>query len=77
MMINCRQIAGLLHDYLTGELSPERASELDAHLVGCVDCYRYLDEYRKVIELGQHLPPEPMPDELVRRMRRLIQHGLS
>ncbi len=72
MMATCRQIAELLHEYVTGELPPERARELESHLVGCADCYRYLDSYRKVIELGQKLPPEPMPDELVRRLRSMV-----
>ncbi len=72
MMASCRQIAELLHEYLIGELPAERADELEKHLVGCVDCYRYLDAYRKVIALGQNLPPEPMPDELVRRLRSML-----
>lgn len=73
MMTSCRQLAALLHEYLTGKLPPGFARELEAHLVGCVDCYRYLDQYRKVIALGQQLPPEPMPDELVRRLRSLTE----
>ena len=72
MMLTCRQIAELLYEYLTGEMPAERARELEMHLTGCVDCYRYLDQYRKVIALGQKLPPEPMPDELVRRLRSMV-----
>ncbi|MBI3468680.1 MAG: zf-HC2 domain-containing protein [Planctomycetes bacterium] len=72
MMLTCRQIAELLYEYLAGEMPAERAHELEMHLTGCVDCYRYLDQYRKVIALGQKLPPEPMPDELVRRLRSMV-----
>ncbi|MCI0462285.1 MAG: zf-HC2 domain-containing protein [Gemmataceae bacterium] len=72
MMASCCPIAELLYAYLTGELPTEHARELEEHLVGCQDCYRYLDSYRKVIALGQNLPPEPMPDELVRRLRELV-----
>ncbi len=75
MMATCRQIAELLYEYLTGALPAERTRELQGHLTGCVDCYRYLDSYRKVIALGEKLPPEPMPDELVRRLRQMCRPG--
>lgn len=60
-------------EYLAGEMPGERARELEGHLLGCTDCYRYLDQYRTVIALGQKLPPEPMPDELVRRLRSMVR----
>jgi anti-sigma factor RsiW len=71
-MLTCRQIAELLYEYVTDQLPAERARELESHVVGCVDCYRYLDSYRKVIALGQNLPPEPMPEELARRLRSML-----
>ncbi len=72
MMPTCRQIAEMLHDYLVGDLPPEQARILEMHLVGCVDCFRYLDAYRRVISLGERLPPVPMPEELVRRLRTWV-----
>lgn len=72
-MDTCRRLAQLLDDYLTGRLPTRQMRELEAHLAGCADCYRFVDSYRKVIRLGGTLPREPMPAELVLELRALMR----
>lgn len=36
--MNCTVWSEKLHDYVDGELAPEDASALEAHLAGCADC---------------------------------------
>jgi len=77
MTETCREIAELLDDYVTGELSPESSAELERHLDGCASCLAYVESYRKVVALGRELPDEPMPGELVRRLRSLLDTDRS
>ncbi len=73
MTVTCREISEVLYDYTADVLSKDSKKEFERHLEGCVNCWRYVDSYRKVIALGGGLPDEPMPDELVRRLRSMIQ----
>lgn len=73
MTDTCRAIAELLYDYVTEELSPDASAELERHLEGCPSCWQYVESYRQVAAMGRNLPDEPMPDELVRRLRSLLE----
>jgi len=73
MTDTCRDIAELLYDYVTEDLSPDASAELEHHLEGCASCWRYVDSYRQIVALGRELPDEPMPGELVRRLRSLLE----
>jgi hypothetical protein len=50
-----------LSDYLDGELAPREAKEVEAHLDGCPECSRVLDELRAVVAAAGELPDVP-PD---------------
>ena len=53
-----------LSDYLDGELDPRERAAVDAHLAGCADCRRVLDELRTVVEHATKLPVTPPATEL-------------
>ncbi len=58
----------LLQDYLDGEVVPEQARAIEAHLAECADCAREVASYRVVFDRLGSLPLfEPSP-QLVERI---------
>jgi anti-sigma factor RsiW len=52
-----------LSDYLDGELSDQEQRAVAAHVAGCVECSRTLDELRAIVERARTLmPAEPSAD---------------
>jgi anti-sigma factor RsiW len=67
----CEEVLGFLHEYLAGEMAPDRRVDFERHLAGCDSCRAYLSNYRETIllaraaERAERLTGE-MPPELVR-----------
>lgn len=51
--MTCRDLTEFLDDYVAGALDPETRGAFDAHLGECADCVKYLNSYRRTIELGK------------------------
>jgi len=80
--MTCQELADFLDDYVVGALDAERRDAFDAHLGECADCVKYLDSYRRTIELGKRamgdvdspgtleIPPELMKAILAARKRK-------
>jgi hypothetical protein len=74
-MMSCRELAELLHEFLTDELLPEHRQGLEDHLGICPPCYNLLETYRLTISLVRQLPPEGLPCDCEQRLRQaLAQH---
>lgn len=58
----------LLQDYLDGEVVPEQARAIEAHLAACADCARELASYRLVFERLDQLPLWDPSPQLVERV---------
>jgi len=70
--VTCRDVAGFISDYLSGELSPEVRTRFDDHLARCANCRRYLRSYEETVTLGRHAfdeagaePALDVPEDLV------------
>ena len=70
--MTCRELANLLIDYVSGELSPEHRDLLDHHLSKCPPCVAYVKTYTLTIKLTRQLPNEPLPPQLVERLRVML-----
>ena len=70
--MTCLECSDFLMAYLDGELDPAQKAEFERHLAKCPPCVRYLDTYRKTIEMSRaahregedHTPC--LPPELVK-----------
>ena len=60
--MTCRVFADFMGDYLAGELPAEVLAAFEAHISVCVNCVRYLEQYRDSIALGQAAFPD---DEVI------------
>jgi anti-sigma factor RsiW len=71
-MMTCRELATLLIDYVSGELSEDHRKRLDAHLSLCPPCVTYVETYHLTIKLTRQLPDAPLPPQLVNKLKMLL-----
>lgn len=65
--VPCREVIGLLTDYLEGALEPDTAAALDRHFARCGGCTAALEQFRLTIELSGALSEddvEALPDDV-------------
>jgi anti-sigma factor RsiW len=72
-MITCRELAELLIDFVSGELPPEHRAHIERHLKGCPPCVAYVETYQITIQLTRRLPCAPLPPELEKRLRAVLE----
>ncbi|MCC6469180.1 MAG: anti-sigma factor [Alphaproteobacteria bacterium] len=48
--MECREVAGLADAFIDGELEAPRRAAVAAHLLGCMDCRRLVEETREMVE---------------------------
>jgi anti-sigma factor RsiW len=75
--VSCRELIGIVDDYLDGALPPDVVHALEAHLATCEPCRAYLATYRRTRELGARVARVEMPDEMTRRLRALLAAQLG
>lgn len=51
--MTCREFSDFMGDYLAGELPDGPRRVFEEHLRECGDCARYLESYRRTVELGR------------------------
>lgn len=67
--MNCRELVELLIDFVSGDLAPEHCERIEQHLRRCPPCLAYVESYRLTIKLCKKLPPEPVPPQLMERLK--------
>jgi hypothetical protein len=67
--MNCRELAELLIDYVSGELPAEQCDHIKNHLGECPPCVIFLETYQITIQWTRQLPPAPLPPELIERLK--------
>jgi anti-sigma factor RsiW len=72
-MMNCRELAELLIDFVSGDLPEEQRARIEQHLGRCPPCVTYLETYRLTIRLTRRLPCSPLPPELEHRLRMVVR----
>ena len=53
------EVTDRLSEYLDGEIEPGERAAVEAHLRGCRECARVLEELRQVVDRAQGLVPAP------------------
>jgi anti-sigma factor RsiW len=75
--LTCRDLIGLLLDYLESALPPDVAAEFERHLQDCAPCRAYLQTYRRAQRLTGEVTRAEMPPELRDRLRQLLVDRLG
>jgi anti-sigma factor RsiW len=70
--MTCRAFADFLDAYLSGELPRDVLASFEHHLELCVNCVKYLEQYRLSIALGRRalepsteVLPTDVPEDLI------------
>ena len=74
--MNCKELVHHLHEYLDGELPPDRAARFDQHLSSCAACQRFLQSYRKTIQLFKKTWDIDLPHESGQKLWRSLERKL-
>jgi anti-sigma factor RsiW len=77
MWIPCRDIIGLLTEYMEGALPPDTAAALEAHLTLCPPCVEFLDSLKKTAAAVADLREEDIPAECQERLRAFLAKELA
>lgn len=75
--LTCKDLIGLLLDYLEAALTPEHVAAFEAHLAICPPCVAYLNTYRRTRELTRAAEHAEMPEEMKAQLRQLLLRQLS
>ncbi|TML65408.1 MAG: hypothetical protein E6G14_16435 [Actinobacteria bacterium] len=71
--MTCHEARELFSGAIDDALEAQEQAALDAHLVGCADCRRELDRFRRTVAFVQALPPERAPIGFVDRVVAAVQ----
>ena len=71
-MQTCKEVIDLLTEYMEGDLPPDQARELGAHLALCPLCVEFLDSLRKTSAAARNLRVEEVPEECHRRLHAFL-----
>ena len=69
----CRDIVGLLADYLDGSLDSPTARRLQAHLEGCPPCVAFVNTYKGTVRAAGQLKETDIPPELKDRLLSFLR----
>jgi len=69
----CKEIFGILSQYLDMELPPASCQELESHLEGCRPCIEFLESLRKSISLCREYSPSELPMPLSEEARHELK----
>ena len=75
--LTCREVVGLLADYLESALGQESLRELEEHLDECEPCRAYLNTYQRTKALTAETERVAMPEEMKDRLRQFLLRALS
>ncbi|MGB7293283.1 MAG: zf-HC2 domain-containing protein [Thermodesulfobacteriota bacterium] len=76
--LDCKKATALIQDYITGELEPDIASELEKHLSICPDCVAFLNTYKKTTDLVNSFynkRPQTLKEGLKKSLRAKFNKG--
>ncbi|WP_433259123.1 anti-sigma factor family protein [Streptosporangium sp. CA-135522] len=65
---DCREVVGLVTDYLDGALSAGRRRRVESHLAGCAGCSVRLEQIRVTVEVLGCLGTGDIPERVLRRL---------
>jgi anti-sigma factor RsiW len=72
MKRRCRDVVGLLADFVEHQLPPEVHEALEGHLARCPRCVSQLRTYQSTVSLLRSVKEEDLPEELRWTLRAFL-----
>ena len=76
-MDTCKDVIGLLTEYMEGVLPGEQASALEAHLELCPACMEFLATLKTTRAAVRNIRCEDLPADCHRQLRAFLGKGLK
>ena len=76
-MLTCKDLIGLLLDYVEGTLGADVVEQFERHLQACAPCRAYLNTYQRTRELTGEVTRVEMPAEMKALLRELLLRQLA
>ncbi len=76
-MHTCKDVIELLTEYMEGDLSPDRARALEAHLELCSACKGFLATLGTTRSAVRDLRCQDLPEDCHRQLRSFLDEGLK
>jgi anti-sigma factor (TIGR02949 family) len=76
-MHTCRDAIDVLRAYLDGELDPNEAAQLEAHLNACSPCVEFLETYKKTPGLCRKALQAKMPAGLADSLNAFLRKATN
>jgi anti-sigma factor RsiW len=73
----CRELVGVVTDYLESALSERDRMRFERHLETCTGCRSYLEQMRTTIRLAGRLTPESLSPLMRDRLLRVLRDWKS
>ena len=74
---SCRDLVGLLADFVEHHLPPAVSEELEKHLARCPRCVAQLKTYQSTISLLKSIRDDDLPQELRCTLKSFIEKNCS
>ncbi len=68
----CKDVFGMLSEYVDQELTPEMCAEIEKHLCGCPPCIEFLNSLKRSIRLCHDCETAEKPPELSESAKRQL-----
>ena len=74
---NCRDVIGLLGEYMEGALAAALVIRLEEHLANCPPCEGFLQSLRSTRAAVRNLRSDDIPEECRARLRAFLDRELN
>ncbi len=71
--MNCKELAELLLEFVSGELETTYCQEIEEHLCICRECKAYVHSYKVTITISRKLPRRELPNSLQKRLENMLK----
>jgi anti-sigma factor RsiW len=71
----CKDLVGLLADYVENHLPPDVHASLERHLAACPRCVSQLKTYESTVSILRTIRDEDLPPELRCTLRSFLDHN--
>ncbi|MFF5205613.1 anti-sigma factor family protein [Streptosporangium sp. NPDC000396] len=65
---DCREVLGLVTDYLEGALPAGRRRRFEEHMARCAECPVHVEQIRATIKVLGHIRADDIPELVLRRL---------
>jgi hypothetical protein len=70
---NCKEVVGLLSEYLNRTLPGDEAVAIKEHLSGCTNCERFFQSLETTVNWTRGLQIDDIPAEVVNRLQNFLK----